>query len=75
MTDNPKATRLTILLAVLNSADKFGSPMSFMEALICSKFGADYVETGDIATSEEWDAYDEDIDLDEAIDEETATQN
>ncbi len=70
---NPKATRLTILLAVLNNADKLGSPMSFMEALICSKFGADYVKTGELAPPEEWDQYDDA--LDGANDEETATQN
>ena len=75
MTDNPKATRLTLFLAMINAAEKFAAPITPMECLIVAHLAQEWVESGEVPAPEEWDAYDAIADLDEAIDEETATQN
>jgi len=75
VTDNPKATRLTLFLAMVNNAERFAAPMSPMEALIISHFAAEWVDTGEVPSPEEWDKYDYEIDLDDEIDETTATKN
>lgn len=75
MTDSPKATRLTLFLAMINNAERFAAPITPMECLIVAHLAQEWVETGEVPDPEEWDKYDYEIDLDEAIDEETATQN
>lgn len=60
---------------MINSADKFASPMSAMEALIIAHMACEWVESGEVPGPDEWDKYDYEIDLDEEIDETTATKN
>lgn len=65
MTDNPKATRLTLFLAMLANADKFAAPITPMECLICAHLAQEWVDSGDVPDPEEWDQYD----MEEAIEE------
>jgi hypothetical protein len=74
MTDNPKATRLTLFLAMLNNAERFASPITPMECLIVAHLACEWIESGEVPSPEEWDRYD--YEMEDAIDEaETATKN
>lgn len=76
MTDEQSA-RLKILLAYIKNADKFETPLSGMDTVMCTQIAGRVVFDGKPLTKADFDAFEEwnNFDLDEAIDEETATQN
>lgn len=76
MTDE-QHVRLKILLAYIKNAHRFEIAMSGMDTIMCTHLAARLILDGEPPTKDDWEAFEgwNEIDLDEAVDEETAAKN
>jgi hypothetical protein len=75
MTDDAKRDCIELFRLMVENANKFAFPITPMECMIVAHLVNEWAETREIPAPEQWDQYDYEIDLDEAVDEETAPKN